>query len=162
MQAVEELEIENHASPASPVPWWEAAPFHGSSSFAGVLSAVAAPQPQSQLQPEEPAAAGLGFEEADDPALLSYESALRAPISAARAGASDPLRKSASIHIRLSLAESAQLRERAAEAGLTVSAYLRSCVLEAETLRAQVKQALAQLRAASVAEKPRRWWQRKS
>ncbi len=49
--------------------------------------------------------------------------------------------------IRLSKAECARLRERAAEAGLTVSAYLRSCALEAEALRAEVKQALAELKA---------------
>lgn len=56
--------------------------------------------------------------------------------------------KSASVTIRLSEVESAQLRQRAAEAGLTVSAYLRSCTFEAESLRAQVKEALAQLRPA--------------
>jgi len=57
--------------------------------------------------------------------------------------------KSASITIRLSNAECAQLHKRAAEAGLTVSAYLRSCTLEAETLRTLVKDALAQLRPAT-------------
>jgi hypothetical protein len=56
--------------------------------------------------------------------------------------------KSASITIRLSEVESVQLRQRAAEAGLTISAYLRSCTFEAESLRAQVKEALAQLRSA--------------
>jgi hypothetical protein len=55
--------------------------------------------------------------------------------------------KSASITIRMSHEECAQLRKRAADAGLTVSAYLRSCTFEAESLRAQVKDALAQLRA---------------
>jgi len=54
--------------------------------------------------------------------------------------------KSASITIRLSNAECAQLRKRAAEAGLTVSAYMRSCTFEAESLRALVKDTLAQLR----------------
>jgi hypothetical protein len=56
--------------------------------------------------------------------------------------------KSASITIRLCKAENAQLRRRATEAGLSVSAYLRSCTFEAETLRALVKDTLAQLRAA--------------
>ena len=46
----------------------------------------------------------------------------------------------------LSMAEHAQLRSRAAEAGLTLSAYLRSCTVEAESLRAQVKLTLAKLR----------------
>ena len=55
--------------------------------------------------------------------------------------------KSASITIRLSKAECAQLHQRAAEAGLTISAYLRSCTFEAESLRAQVKEALAELHA---------------
>jgi hypothetical protein len=62
---------------------------------------------------------------------------------------SDRNLKRASITIRLSQAECAQLRQRAAEAGLTVSAYLRSCTFEAESLRAQVKEALAQLRSAA-------------
>jgi len=54
--------------------------------------------------------------------------------------------KSASITIRLSKTECAQLRKRAAEAGLTMSAYLRSCTFEAESLRALVKETLAKLR----------------
>jgi hypothetical protein len=58
--------------------------------------------------------------------------------------------KCASITIRLSRAECAQLRQRAAEAGLNLSAYLRSCTVEAESLRAQVVNTLAQMRA----EKP--------
>ncbi len=72
--------------------------------------------------------------------------------------------KSASITIRLSRDECAQLRLRAAEAGLTVSAYLRSCTFEAESLRAMVKDTLAQLRADAgneirTASTPTgRWW----
>jgi hypothetical protein len=57
-------------------------------------------------------------------------------------------RKSACITIRLSKPERAQLHQRAATAGLTVSAYLRSCIFEAESLRAQVKETLAELRSA--------------
>jgi predicted DNA binding CopG/RHH family protein len=78
--------------------------------------------------------------------------------------------KSASITIRLSKAECAQLHKRAAEAGLTVSAYLRSCTFEAESLRALVKDTLAQLRSAKskgnqTVSTPRRrswlgWWLR--
>ena len=63
-------------------------------------------------------------------------------------------RKSASITIRLSQAECAQLHKRAADAGLTVSAYLRSCIFEVETLRAQVKDTLTQFRSAPAAEPP--------
>ncbi|MDR3725881.1 MAG: hypothetical protein P4K86_02445 [Terracidiphilus sp.] len=61
--------------------------------------------------------------------------------------------KCASITVRLSQTECAQLRQRAAEAGLTVSAYLRSCTFEAESLRTLVKDTMAQLRTATSAEK---------
>jgi predicted DNA binding CopG/RHH family protein len=74
-------------------------------------------------------------------------------------------RRSASVTIRLSDAECSRVRQRAAEAGLTVSAYLRSCVLEADVLRAQVKQALAEIKtatwlesAADPQQKPRLGW----
>ncbi|MGC1460552.1 MAG: hypothetical protein WA802_00035, partial [Terracidiphilus sp.] len=49
----------------------------------------------------------------------------------------------------LSKTECDQLRRRASQAGLTVSAYLRSCTFEAEALRAQVKDVLAELRTAN-------------
>jgi predicted DNA binding CopG/RHH family protein len=58
-------------------------------------------------------------------------------------------RKSASVTVRMSHAESELLRQRAAEAGITVSAYLRSCAFEVESLRAQVKETVAKLRAAN-------------
>ena len=51
------------------------------------------------------------------------------------------------VSIRLNDAEIERLRQRAAESGISVSAYMRSCVLEAEHLRAQVKHALAEMRA---------------
>ena len=62
--------------------------------------------------------------------------------------------KSASITIRLSKVECEQLHRRAADAGLTVSAYLRSCTFEAESLRAMVRDTLAELRLAKVQNKP--------
>ncbi|MGB7266165.1 MAG: hypothetical protein WBC92_11680 [Terracidiphilus sp.] len=65
----------------------------------------------------------------------------------ARIACDGDLRK-ASVTIRLSKAECEQLRKRAGEAGLTISAYLRSCTFEAEALRAQVKEALEELRKA--------------
>ena len=57
-------------------------------------------------------------------------------------------RKRSSVTIRMTQAECDQLQRRASAAGLTVSAYLRSCIFEAEALRAQVKEALAQFNAA--------------
>jgi hypothetical protein len=59
--------------------------------------------------------------------------------------------RSASVTVRFSAEESARLRRRAAEAGLTLSAYLRSCTFEVESLRAQVKQTLAEMRSSEAA-----------
>jgi hypothetical protein len=176
-------------------------PAHGepsptSSSFAGLLAALAAPAPKVP-------SAWNDDDLEDDVATLSYESALRAharyrtgnasdrsltqpsdpgsidileafsadalpaaaaatpPAAAPSSAQAEPWAthgpatalernlKSASITIRMSKAECAQLHKRAAEAGLTLSAYLRSCTLEAETLRTLVKDALAQLRPAT-------------
>jgi len=76
-------------------------------------------------------------------------------------------RRCSSVTVRLSSPESEQLHLRAAEAGLNVSAYLRSCAFEVETLRAEVKATLAQLRSQStpsernpVSPSPRRPWLR--
>jgi predicted DNA binding CopG/RHH family protein len=86
------------------------------------------------------------------PPARQTASACTEPRSSAKTVSSlEERRKSASITIRLSPTECDQLRERAAAAGLTVSAYLRSCVFEVESLRAQVKDTLAQLRSASAA-----------
>jgi len=180
------------------------APSPTSSSFAGLLAALAAPAASNRSQPWS------DDDLADDYATLSYEQALRtharfrspnpsqdpadlplsnpvdpepgrirgaflvdAPSTALTAcpptvsvskadwqmensqgppPALDRNLKSASITIRLSQAECAQLRTRAAEAGLTVSAYLRSCTFEAESLRALVKDTMAQLRSVSIQE----------
>jgi hypothetical protein len=62
-------------------------------------------------------------------------------------------KKCASITIRMSKGECEQLKRRAGEAGLTISAYLRSCTFEAEALRAEVKKTLADLRKPAV-QKP--------
>ncbi len=53
------------------------------------------------------------------------------------------------ISVRLNEEEFTRLRQRAEESGITVSAYMRSCVLDAEQLRAQVKQAIAEMRSFS-------------
>ncbi len=155
-----------------------------SSSFAGLLAALALPSRDEAERTPVWNSDDLG----EDVATLSYERALRAharykpadrweweTAPAARpetvdeqeeappgevggeakeapAGAlqqAADLRR-ASVTIRLSQAECARLHERAAEAGVTVSAYLRSCTFEAEALRAEVKAALADLRAAGV------------
>jgi hypothetical protein len=65
-------------------------------------------------------------------------------------------RKCASVTVRLTRSEGDRLRQRAAEAGMTISAYLRSCAFEVETLRAQVKQTIAELRHAEPPQEPRK------
>lgn len=93
--------------------------------------------------PAGDAPAPIAAAESISPAVAEAE-----PAAATEAAtAQDRNLKSASITIRLTRDECAQLRLRAAEAGLTVSAYLRSCTFEAESLRAMVKDTLAQLRA---------------
>lgn len=172
-----------------------------SSNFAGLLAALASPQPAAQEDESLWTTSDLG----EDVATLSYERALRtharyrppegragreidrgdrlsmppasfevdsgtdtaietdaagARPSLPASAATDRDLRSASVTIRMSKAECARLRERAAEAGLTISAYLRSCALEAETLRAEVKKTLAELKtavgtASPVAQVPR-------
>lgn len=102
---------------------------------------------------------------ASDVATISYEQALRkhrrartesAPHTPGIAVSALPvahrertqLRKTASITIRVNQEEQVLLHARAAEAGLSISAYLRSCIFDAESLRAQVKEALAQMQVA--------------
>ncbi len=89
---------------------------------------------------------------ADPPAAQGAASTGASRAAVRRPGTLDENRKEASITIRLSKAECARLHERAAEAGLTVSAYLRSCTLEIEALRSQVKEALTQFRVAPSVE----------
>ena len=55
-------------------------------------------------------------------------------------------RRSASVTLRLSQAEFLQLQQRATEANLSISAYVRSCMFEVEGLRTQVKRALVEMR----------------
>jgi hypothetical protein len=81
------------------------------------------------------------------------------------AGADHHEIRSVSVTVRLSKAECARLHERAAEAGVTVSAYMRSCTFKGEAPRPQVKETLAELKsatskenAARTARKPRSWF----
>ena len=97
--------------------------------------------------------AGLSSKAASaSPATLTRQAPVAPKAAKRRSTVPRESRKSASITIRLSEAEGAQLRARAAEAGLTVSAYLRSCAFEVEALRTQVKQALVELRSTAPTE----------
>jgi hypothetical protein len=100
-----------------------------------------------ETQPAFPGSLPL-FETSATSADLVQEQPTHAPVPSADAA----LRKSASVTVRLTRAENEQLRQRAAEAGLTISAYLRSCAFEVETLRAQVKQTIAEMRHAAPAK----------
>jgi hypothetical protein len=73
--------------------------------------------------------------------------------------------RSVSVTVRLSKAECARLHECAAEAGVTVSEYMRSCTFKAETPRVQIKEpraepksATSQENAPTPARKPRSWF----
>lgn len=150
----------------------ENASAHATPDFAGLLAALAAAKPNG-LPPWN------DEQLSQDVATLSYERAMRTharyraddmvslPAQQERAPARDeraskramPIasksaheRKCASITLRMSQVECEQLRERAAEAGMTISAYLRSCTFEAEVLRSQVKEALAEMRRAPASQ----------
>jgi hypothetical protein len=71
---------------------------------------------------------------------------------AGEAGANHHEIRSVSVTVRLSKAECSRLHERAAEAGVTVSAYMRSCAFKAEAPRAQVKEAPIELKLATSKE----------
>jgi hypothetical protein len=94
---------------------------------------------------EADAGADAGIE--TDAACAAYTASAATPPPTGAAPDRDL--RSASVTIRMSKAECAQLRERAAEASLTVSAYLRSCALEVDALRAEVKKTLAELKTAT-------------
>lgn len=96
----------------------------------------------------QPAHAGIAGKNEAIPTEAGQTSAAVAadPEPEVAPAADDRNLKCASITIRLSKAECERLRKRAAEAGLTVSAYMRSCTFEAEQLRELVKGTLAQLR----------------
>jgi mobilization protein NikA len=155
-------------------------PSPSAQTFAGLLASLAMPEKNGTER-----ATGWNEEElADDVVTLSYEHALRAQATreaglgessdagdptetlrhGARVGERDPASsdslRATSVTIRLSHAETARLRRRAAEAGLTVSAYVRSCMLETDALRAQVKEALAKMKttAESTSAPTRKRW----
>jgi hypothetical protein len=149
-----------------------------SASFAGLLASLAAPAHKSSpawseddladdvatLSYESALRAHARYKPCPEPCAPSSEQpptpaptardSAKSSIEPGVASTADNSLKCASITIRMSAAECAQLRQRAAEAGMTVSAYLRSCTFEAEALRAQVKQALAELCAAGAPAKP--------
>lgn len=61
------------------------------------------------------------------------------------------------VSLRMTDIEFLQLKDRAGESGVSVSAYMRSCILDADQLRTQVKQALAEMRALSAMPDPNRF-----
>ena len=68
-----------------------------------------------------------------------------------------PDQRRAIVSLRLTDNELLRLKDRAGESGISVSAYMRSCIVDADQLRAQVKQALAEMRALSTRPDPSRF-----
>lgn len=67
-----------------------------------------------------------------------------------------PAQRRSIVSLRLTDGEFLQLKDRANESGISVSAYMRSCIVDADQLRAQVKQALAEMRALNARPEPNR------
>lgn len=164
-----------------------ATPHRASSSFAGLLEEFAAPPqkfpPVRDLDGLDDDVVALSYEHAlktharyrheqesvpqPDPATnfarstrsIPREEPQALPRTFAPAELAPSVRKCASVTVRLTAEENDRMRIRAAEADLTISAYLRSCAFEMESLRAQVKEALARMRAAEErGPQPRRSW----
>lgn len=152
--------------------WMPATAEHATGSFASLLGRYLAPEPKPA---EDMAPDAL----AEDIAVISYEQALRAhtrhtpaaPMPAGPASHPEPKTsravddlpmarpqpkrriplKAASVTVRLTDEEQRLLHERAEAAGITVSAYLRSCLFEVEKLRAEVRAAVEGLEASRTA-----------
>ena len=133
-------------------------------SYESALKANARYRPTDQSLTQLPDPVPFSFEEAPAatsqpaPRFAEYPAPRAAVIPKPQFNRLPPLgvgrdAKEASITIRMSRAECAQPHRRAAEAGLTVSAYLRSCTFEVESLRAMVKDTLAQLRTVQIQDK---------
>lgn len=94
-------------------------------------------------QPKAPRKAGA----IAAPEPPAFHQVLAEKVSILPAAASQELaiveRKTTALSLRISLAEHALLKKRAAEAGLSVSSYLRNCVFEVEELRARADHLLA-------------------
>lgn len=65
-----------------------------------------------------------------------------------------PVQRRSIVSLRLTDNEFLRLKDRACESGISVSAYMRSCIVDADQLRAQVKQALAEMRALNARPDP--------
>lgn len=149
----------------------ESAPDKSRNSFADLLASLTA-----KLESD-------GFDDSalpDDVTTISYEDALRSArrtrgsnvaegrlgpaesqaedntngANRKQLGRTEKKAKGASITIRVTAEEHAQLQARAAAAEVSVSAYLRSCIFEVEALRAEVKEALARMESAQRLAKP--------
>ena len=147
------------AAPANPTVWGDEALEDDvvTLTYERALSALARSKPADRGDKPVTEAAGTGTQPAiaaNSAKTPNFDGSAGVPATATVHTAAELERRAASVTIRLSTAECARLRQRAAEAGLTVSAYLRSCVLEADALRAQVKQALAEMRIARSNEQP--------
>lgn len=153
-----------------------AEPHRASSSFAGLLEEYAAPRqkfpPARDLDGLDDDVVALSYEHAlktharysrepesvpqPDSATYVAESTRSIPREEPQAlprtlAPLEPAptsRKCASVTVRLTAEENELMRIRAAGADLTISAYLRSCAFEMESMHAQVKEALARMRAA--------------
>lgn len=127
-----------------------------------VLSYEQALRAQSRWRPESPGENLFACSSAEAKAAIPTPPAERDSVAAppgaspAKESLNPPSLKSASVTIRMSQVESEALHQRATEAGMTVSAYLRYCAMEVESLRGLVRQTTAELKEAMAAAKPTR------
>lgn len=82
--------------------------------------------------------------EKPSPGTVDQDEQKTASIALARKSVA--LQRRTVVSVRLTAEEVEQLRARAEESGVSVSEYMRSCVMDAEKLRTQVRQVITDMR----------------
>jgi hypothetical protein len=115
------------------------APFDVSAEEAPVFSSRSRPVRKSKPKPSRPVRATHKTPD--------FQQVLDGALSTSSHAAVNP-DESVWLTLRVTAAEQALIQARAAEASLSVSAYLRQCAFEVETLRRQVQRALLEMQTA--------------
>lgn len=131
----------------------------------GKTTTTKTPEPKNQTSKQKthpvaraqtPAKTSLRKQEKPQPAFREVLAEAISPSEAIVKPQPIELSRQVAISIRLAPSERALIKTRAAEAGITASAYIRQCALEVEQLREQVRQAVTAMNrgARSVAATP--------
>jgi hypothetical protein len=99
-----------------------------------------APAPTPEIRKEQARPSAVKADSADFRQALAQSIAARVSAPPVATHALVPVARPSVLSVRFATAERKQITARAAEAGLSTSAYVRRCAIEVEQLRSQVKQ----------------------